>query len=377
MRIAIDAHMIGTRETGNETYVLNLLRALARLDTVNEYFLLTPHPRYLPTDLLAQPNFTADRVFPSASPIRIALTMPYLCWRRGYHLLHVSYVAPPCCPAPTVVTVHDVSYEIFPDFFSPWDRRLLSTFVPLSVRRAAKIIAPSEHTKNDIVKRYGIDGDSVVVTHYASDPRFKPISNRDQLLAIREKYGITREFILTVGNLQPRKNIARLIKALDRLRERHPTEYQLVVVGQPSWRAGETQRLLDDKGLREHVILAGYVPPDDLLLLYNAATLFVYPSLYEGFGFPPLEAMACGTPVIASNVSSLPEILGDGAILVDPNRVEALTDAMLRLLAEPTRLSALRARGFARSKLFSWEATARRTLLLYEELAGGSAGTRP
>lgn len=377
MRVAIDAHMIGTRETGNETYVLNLLRALARIDKVNEYFLLTPHPLYLPTDLLAQPNFSADSIFPWASPIRIALTMPYLCWRRGYHLLHVSYIAPPFCPAPTVVTVHDISYEIFPDFFSPRDRRLLSTFVPLSARRAAKIIAPSENTKNDIVKRYGINGDTIVVTHYASSPRFKPISNPDQLLAVREKYGITREFILTVGNLQPRKNIARLIKALDRLTERHPTEYQLVIVGQPSWRAGEIRRLLDDKGLHEHVILAGYVPPEDLPLLYNAATLFVYPSLYEGFGLPPLEAMSCGTPVIASNVSSLPEILGDGAVLVDPYRVEALTDAMLGLLSEPGRLSALRARGLARSKVFSWEATARRTLLVYEEVAGHTARTRP
>lgn len=368
MRIAIDAHMVGTRETGNETYVLNLIKALARIDTTNEYYLLSPHPHSLPHDLSAQPNFSVARVSPSVSPIRIPLAMPYLCRREGYDLLHVNYIAPPLSPVPTVVTIHDISYEFFPRFFSPRDRWLLSALVPFSARRAAKIIAVSEHTKKDIVKEYGILSDKVAVTHEAAGSRFRSVSDPHQLLGIRNKYGISSSYILTVGNLQPRKNLGRLIEAFIQLRQRNVLEPQLVIVGQPSWRVSDIHRLVQTSGLQGQVVFTGYVPDDDLPLLCNAATIFVYPSLYEGFGLPPLEAMACGTPVIASNVSSLPEVLGDGALLVDPYDVEGLAQAMLDLLSEPAALRALAARGLARSRTFSWEETARRTLHVYEEV---------
>lgn len=368
MRIAIDAHMVGTRETGNETYVLNLVKALGKIDRHNDYFLLSHDPSLLPAELLGRPNFSTVHVLPSTSLVRIPISMPYLAWREGYDLLHVNYVAPPLSPVPTVVTIHDISYEFFPQFFSPRDRWLLATLVPFSARRAAKIIAVSENTKWDIVKRYAIRSDKVAVTHEAAAPRFKPISNPQQLHGIRDKYGINSSFILTVGNLQPRKNIGRLIEAFVRLRERNALDHQLVIVGQPSWRGSDIHHLVQGRGFQDQVVFTGYVPGDDLPLLCNAATIFVYPSLYEGFGLPPLEAMACGTPVIASNVSSLPEVLGDAAVLVDPYDVEGLAQAILDLLAEPAKLRVLAARGIARSSMFCWEETARRTLLLYEEV---------
>jgi glycosyltransferase involved in cell wall biosynthesis len=368
MRIAIDAHMVGTRETGNETYVVNLIKALGKIDPDNEYVLLSDDPSLLPAELSAPPNFSAVQVLPATSLIRIPVSMPYIAWRERYDLLHVNYVAPPVSPVPTVVTIHDISYEFVPEFFSPRDRWLLSALVPFSASRAAKIIAVSEHTKRDIVKEYGVPSDKVVVTHEAAASRFRPIPDAQQTRGIRDKYGISNSFILTVGNLQPRKNLGRLIEAFIQLRQRIVSEPQLVIVGQPSWRESDVYRLVHDRGLLDQVVFTGYVPDDDLPLLFSAATIFVYPSLYEGFGLPPLEAMACGAPVIASNVSSLPEVLGDGALLVDPYDVEGLAQAMLDLLTDPARLRAVAARGLARSRTFTWENTARQTLHAYQEV---------
>jgi len=368
MRIAIDAHMVGTRETGNETYVVGLSKALASIDTVNEYRLCTHNPALLPAELLRPSNFTALRVKPAVSIIRIPLSMPYLSWKEGHDLLHVNYIAPPISPCPTVVTIHDITYEFFPEFFSRRDRMLLSTLVPLSARRASKIIAPSESTKRDIVELYGVDPEKVAVTHYAADALFKPISNREELITLRDTYGIRDEFILTVGNLQPRKNLLRLVEAFADLLQSGAIRHQLVIAGQAFWRQSEICRRVEDRHLGEHVVFTGYVPQDHLVLLYNAAAIFVYPSLYEGFGLPPLEAMACGTPVITSNVSSLPEVVGEAALLVEPHRTEGLAQAILDLLSSEELQRELRARGLERARCFSWERTARQTLGLYEDI---------
>jgi glycosyltransferase involved in cell wall biosynthesis len=368
MRIAIDAHMVGTRETGNETYVVNLSKALASIDTTNEYRLYTHNPALLPAELLRPSNFSALRVKPGLSAIRIPLSMPYLSWKDGHDLLHVNYIAPPVSPCPTVVTIHDISYEFFPEFFSARDRMLLSTLVPFSARGASKIITASQSTKRDIVERYGVDPERVVVTPYAADSQFRPLPDQGDLRAVREVYGLGEEFILTVGNLQPRKNLPRLIEAFAQLIERRAIRHQLVIAGQAFWRGSEVSRQVEERHLHEHVVFTGYVPQEHLVLLYNAAALFVYPSLYEGFGLPPLEAMACGTPVITSNRSSLPEVVGEAALLVEPHRTEDLAQAILDVLSSDTLQSELRAKGLERASSFSWETTAKRTLAVYEEV---------
>lgn len=368
MRIAIDAHMVGTRGTGNETYVVNLSKALASIDTTNEYRLYTYNPALLPGELLRPSNFSALRVRPALSAIRIPLSMPFLSWKDGHDLLHVNYIAPPMCPCHTVVTIHDISYEFFPEFFSPRDRTLLSTFVPVSAKRASKIITVSNNTKQDIIERYGVDEDSIVVTHEAADPAFAQITDERLLRRVRDEYGISDDFLLAVGNLQPRKNLPRLVEAFADLIQSGAIRHQLVIAGQAFWRESEIIDLVEDKHLQDHVVFTGYVPREDLVLLYNAATLFLYPSLYEGFGLPPLEAMACGTPVITSNCSSLPEVVGDAALLIDPRDTEQLAQAVAKALSSDELRRELSLRGLERAKSFSWERTARETLSVYEEV---------
>jgi glycosyltransferase involved in cell wall biosynthesis len=373
MRIAIDAHMVGTRETGNETYVVNLSKALASVDTINQYRLYTHDPTSLPAELLRPSNFSALRVRPGLSAIRIPLSMPYLSWKDNHDLLHVNYIAPPVSPCPTVVTIHDISYEFFPEFFSARDRMLLSTLVPLSARRASRIIAASQSTKRDIVERYDVDPERISVTYYAADSQFRPISNRGALRAVLDDYGISQGFILTVGNLQPRKNLLRLVEAFAELIQSRAIDPQLVIAGQAFWRGSEVSRRVEERHLHEHVVFTGYVPQEHLVSLYNAADLFVYPSLYEGFGLPLLEAMACGTPVITSNRSSLPEVVGEAALLVEPHRTEDLAQAILDVLSNDALQSELSAKGLERAGFFSWERTAKQTLAVYEEVLDRTA----
>jgi len=368
MRIAVDAHLVGTRETGNETYVVNLSRALASIDTTNEYRLCTHNPALLPAELLRPSNFTALRVRPALSLVRIPLSMPYLSWKDGHDLLHVNYIAPPISPCPTVVTIHDISYEFFPQFFSPRDRILLSTLVPISARRAAKIIAVSNNTKRDIIERYGIEEDRIVVTYEAPDPAFAQVPDEQLLRRLRGEYGIADDFLLAVGNLQPRKNLLRVVEAFADLRQSGAIRHQLVIAGQAFWRESEISRRVEDRHIGEHVVFTGYVPQEHLVLLYNAAAVFLYPSLYEGFGLPPLEAMACGTPVIASNTSSVPEVVGEAALLVDPHRTDELAQAILDLLSSAELQRELRRRGLERARSFSWERTAMQTLQVYENV---------
>jgi len=360
--------MVGTRETGNETYVLNLLKALAMVDQTNTYDIYTIDRALLPPELARVENFQVVEVRPASSFLRIPFAMPYLAWRRSVNILHVNYIAPPFCPCPTVVTIHDISYEFFPQFFSPRDRLLLSNLVPLSARRAAKIISVSENTKRDLMRTYGVTEERIAVTHEAAGSDFQPIDDDQCLSSVRNKYVIDTPFILTVGNLQPRKNLGRLIKAYGQLRQREAITHNLVIVGKAGWRQSELFSLVRELGSQAEVIFTGYVPQDDLPLLYNAADLFVYPSLYEGFGLPSLEAMACGTPVVASNTSSLPEVLGDAAILVDPYDVQQLARAMRDVLFSGDLRREMAAKGLKRARQFSWAETARKTLEIYQEV---------
>ena len=368
MRIAIDAHTIGERETGNETYTLNLIRELLSLDEKNEYFLYATDPYELRARLPSEKARIVS-LWPTSSLLRIPLVMPLAARKQGVSLLHVNYIAPPYCPCPTVVTVHDLSFALFPHFFSPRDHLLLSTLVPISVRRAAKVIAVSQRTKEDLLEHYHLPEDKVTVTYEAASEAFRPLEERSVLTQLRERYGLHHPFILTLGNLQPRKNMVRLVKAYDRLRKRGFT-HQLVIAGQAHWRSSEIYRAVEEHGLEDEVLFTGYVPDTDLPLLYNAADLFILVSLYEGFGLPVLEAMACGTPVVASRTGSLPEVVGEAGLLVDPLDIEGIAEAIVEVLSQPHLASQLRERGLNRAANFSWRRTAEETLRVYEKAVG-------
>lgn len=450
MHIAIDAHMVGEQETGNETYILNLTRALLRRTALDpkgfswdtgpaleanatssrpassaavaggrerprrfgatpRFLLLTTHPELLRAALPDLPGHVAIApVRPATALIRIPVSIPLTALRHHVDLLHVTYHAPPLAPCPTVVTIHDISFEHYPDFFSPRDLLILKTLVPWSARHAARIITVSQHARDEIAYRYGVARDRIVVTYEAaSGDEFRPVECQETLNAVRRKYGIgDGQFVLALGNLQPRKNIARLVEAFGRLGETRgqssdsaasigradpdhrsannngerqsaaallssrrmlAPSWSLVIAGKAQWRESEVYNTVRSTGLEDRVIFPGYVDAADLPALYSAASVFVYPSLYEGFGLPPLEAMACGTPVISSNAASLPEVIGDAAVAVSPTDTEALAQALADVLTNPDLRADLAARGRRRAAQFSWDRCAGETLAVYQE----------
>jgi glycosyltransferase involved in cell wall biosynthesis len=368
-RIAVDAHMVGERETGNETYTVNLLRGLAQQPGADRYLCLSPHPsRLRALDLPA--NFEAVRVWPAPSLIRVPVATPIAARRQKADLLHMTtYVAPPWSPCPMVVTIHDLSFLEYPSAFSWRVRTMLTTLVPGSVKRAARVIAVSEWTKQDLIRRFGVPPEKIAVTPEAPPPGFRRLPDAQRLTL---PPGVAEPFVLAVGNLEPRKNLARLIEAFGLAVRRQPGfRGQLVLVGKAQRRAGDVQRAVRESGVESRVVFTGFVSHDDLTLLYNRASLFVYPSLYEGFGLPPLEAMACGCPVLASNATAMPEVLGDAALLVNPLSVEEMAQGMMAVLDQPELAAGLREKGLQRAASYSWEATAARTREVYAQVLAG------
>ena len=359
MKIAIDAHMVGERETGNESYTVNLLRGLAATDSGDIIQVLTPHPGRLRAIIDLPARFEIIPVTPAQPWLRIPFAMPSAVRRHGSELLHVSYIAPPLVRCPTVVTVHDLSFLIYPKSVTLRTRLILGSLVPLSIRRAARVIAVSEHTKRDLIERYGIPAEKITVVYEAAGPAFHETS------ATSLPPGVTEPFVLAVGNVEPRKNLERLVDAFAALASGGTFSGQLVIAGKQTGRAESVGRAVRNHGLERRIVFTGYLTEAELNGLYNRAALFVYPSLYEGFGLPPLEAMRCGCPVVASNASAMPEVLGDAALLVDPRSSPAIAQAMEAVLTRTELRQALREKGRRRAERFSWEKAALETRAVY------------
>lgn len=356
--------MVGERETGNESYAVNLIRALATGWPEDTYQVLTPSIEKLTSAVQLPANAKPTSVWPRWSPFRITLGIPAATWRNKSDVLHTTYVAPPFPPCPSVVSVHDLSYLVYPHAISRRVRTTLTTLVPLSIRNAARVIAISEHTKQDLIRFYGVAPEKVAVTPLAPGPAFRKIPNAIEMAlpaAIRE------HFILAVGNLEPRKNLDRLLAAFAVLVHERGFEGQLVLVGKGSG-GSEILSRARREGLESRVVLTGFITEPTLVLLYNRAKLFVYPSLYEGFGLPPIEAMACGCPVVASNASVLPETLGDAAILVDPESVSELVRAISAVLGDENLARTLKQKGTERAGRLDWHLTAARTHDVYADV---------
>jgi glycosyltransferase involved in cell wall biosynthesis len=362
MKIAIDAHMLGHHETGNETHIRELILALSELATQDEFYILVEDSRNAPR---LGPNWQT-LTLPSPSPLRRLLyDLPRLARQYRFDVLHVTYNAPFFSPCPVVATVHDVSYARYPEYFSLRDRLVLSTLVPRSVRAARRVFTGTEFARRELGEVYPLSLNKTALTPYAAGKSFYRDDGPGRLESVRMKFGTSPDFILAVGNLQPRKNLVRLIQAYARVVRDHNFPHKLVLVGQQQWKASDVWRAVEEQGLHEGVVLTGFVSDDELRLLYNAATVFVYPSLYEGFGLPVLEAMACGAPVIASNTSSLPEIAGDAARLVDPRDTDELAWALVEVLSDSNLRAAMTQRGLANAKRYSWQDTARIVLDAY------------
>ena len=373
MRVAFDAHMVGERETGNETYAANLIQALAKGWPEDTYQVLTPRVDRLMSLMHLPSNAPPTSVWPGWSPLRISLGIPMTAWLNKSDVLHMTtYIAPPLSIIPFVVTVHDLSYLVYPGAFSRRVRTMLTTLVPMSIRRAARVIAVSEHTKRDVIRFYGLAPEKIAVTPLAPGPAFAEI---DRAGAEPLPPRVKEPFLLAVGNLEPRKNLDRLLDAFFVI-ARQGFDGQLVLVGKGSGAESIATRARQH-GLESRVVLSGFVSERELVVLYNRAKLFVYPSLYEGFGLPPIEAMACGCPVVASNTSVMPETLGDAAILVDPESVGDIAHAMAAVLETDDLARTLKQKGVARARSFTWHETAARTRSVYADVASRSEQRKP
>jgi glycosyltransferase involved in cell wall biosynthesis len=366
MRIAIDARIAHYTGAGIGQYAVHLAQALARLDAANQYLLL--QSRKDRRSLVEEPHVQRQGIWtPSHHRWEQGLLAAEFALRRlPIDLLHSTDFIPPLHVRnfKSVITVHDLAFLRWPHFLTEDSARYYGQ-VDAAVARADHIIAVSESTKNDLVKLLGVPSDKITVVHEAADPIYRPMPRAEALVTLRSKYPLPEEFILFVSTIEPRKNIATLLHAYRRLLDSYKISAGLVLAGATGWLADQVFDTVEQLGLQRHVTFLGRVQNGDLLYLYNLACCLAHPAYYEGFGLTPLEAMACGTPVVVSNVSSLPEVVGDAALLIDPNSEEELAVALHRLLTDDALQASLRDKGLARAHTFTWERAAEETLAVY------------
>ncbi len=365
MRFAIDAHAIGRHLTGNEVYIRNLLKGFAQerdsdfiaYVSEDDAFSMVPAP------------IRTRRI--SANPfVRLGLSLPARVLADHPDLLHVQYTAPLACPVPVVVTVHDVSFLDHPEYFPrerAWQLRLT---VRRTVRQAVRVLTVSEFSRRSILRAYPeIDPEKVVVIPNAASG-FRPISRELARAAVRNRFKISAPFLLSVGDLQPRKNHIGMIRAFARLIQTYPQfPHNLVLAGQETWFGNSVREAARVSGVADRILFCGFVSDEELLNLYNACDFSVFPSFYEGFGLPVLEAMACGRAVACSGASALPEVANGAAILFDPYSVDEIARAMADLLLDSELKAHMERLGSHRAAHFSWQKTAKKTLDVFYEVA--------
>ncbi|MCR6545324.1 glycosyltransferase family 4 protein [Dehalobacterium formicoaceticum] len=372
MKVGIDSRAaIWYRGTGMGTYTYQLIRNIYLIDKKNEYHFFLPNEKFQGTDPLTSGVFQSiaqntdafwetviaqETITPDAIDI--------------YHVPQNGIGLPPKKDYPTVVTVHDLIPYVLPEVAGPGYLKIFQKEMPRILEETDHVITVSEHSKKDLMTVMGVPEKMISVIYEAPESTYKPIKREVAKARIKNKYGIKGRFILYIGGFNPRKNIKGLIQAYHKIYKDLKTPCQLVILGKPSRDYPSLIKLVESLDLEEWVLFPGFIPMQDLPFFYNAGDLFAYPSFYEGFGLPPIEALACGTPTIVSNVSSLPEVVGDAALLVNPHDLLALAGAMHRVLTEPVLEQELRKKGLRRAESFSWTKTAAQTIKVYQEVLG-------
>ncbi len=372
MKIAINAMLLSAPRFGIWTYIYNLIEHLAIIDEKNSYEIFSGSSEL---ELGKYRNFTVlkppfDLPKPAARIMWEHFVQPFLINRDELDIYHNPDHILPILPvkAKKIVTVHDLCFYKHPETFSSAKRRYKKLMTPVSLKRADKIIADSHSTKKDIIELFSVPEEKIAVVHIGVSPDFRPVSDKKILSGFRKKRELAAPFILFVGTLEKRKNIEGLIDAYILAVREHKISHDLVVAGKKGWLYDGIFRKVKRVGLEGKIKFIFDARQDELPLLYSQADLFVYPSLYEGFGLPVLEAMACGTPVITSNVSSLPEVAGDAAILIDPRDSASLAKNIAKLLADAGLRKAFSEKGLERAKHFGWDKCAQQTLDVYKSV---------
>ncbi len=353
MIIGIDASRAAlANHTGTETYAFQVIAEMAKRATAEIRLRLYTHQP--PAGAWVESPHVETRVIPFPrlwTHLRLAAEIS----RRRPDVLFVpAHVLPLVCPVPAVVTVHDLGYLHYPETHTPFQRWYLNFTTRRHTRLARRIIADSAATRNDLVRFYGAPAEKIQVVHLGLNPALCPVANPSPVL---KKYGIRGNYLLYLGTLQPRKNLLRLLTAFQKV-HRQFSAVKLVLAGGKGWLFQQIQQQINHLQLNEWVTLPGFIPEQDKAALLSGATAYLFPSLYEGFGLPILEAMACGTPVLTSTVSSMPEVAGNAALLVDPHNVDAIAAGIMRLLEDTPLRQSLVEKGFARAHGFSWHKTA-------------------
>ncbi len=368
MRIGIDARLVYYHKAGIGQYILRLSEALAEIDHEDEFLLFQSSKDH--SRLVIAPNFKR-RVLWTPSHHRFetaAISAEF--FPHNLDVLHSpDFIPPGKTRCPSVITVHDLAFLLYPRFLTPESARYYGQVDP-AARRANHIIAVSQSTKRDVVRLLGVPEEKLSVIYEAAHPLFRPIDRALARQFIAEKYGVTDDYILFVSTVEPRKNLPTLLQALGKLRALYKPSIKLLVAGQQGWLTEQVDETVDKYKLRDQVCFLGGVANEELVYLYNGARVFALPSFYEGFGLPPLEAMACGTPVVVSNTSSLPEVVGDAGQLLDPNDVEAWSVTLARVLSDEALATEMREKGLRRAGLYSWQRAARDTLGVYRKVVG-------
>ena len=369
MRVAFDGTTLRPGRTGVGYYTEHLLQHLAAEGPEDDIIVLSNRP--------------VETTRPLPSHVRVVTSgwrLPRMVWMQSQaprllerlqpDVVHFTNgIVPMASPVPVVVTIHDMSLTLYPGYHPPRRVLLNRPLVNLAARRADAIITVSESAKRDIVRSYGLAPGRVHVVHEAAAPAFRPIHDRGELTRVRRQYGLADRFILYVGTIEPRKNLPKLIEAFARRRRRGGLTHQLVCAGPYGWLSRDIEALIDRLQVNDSVLFTGYVPFDDLAALYTLAEMFVFPSIYEGFGLPVIEAMACGTPVITGHVAALDEVAGGAVEHAEALEVEAIGDALVRLARDRDRRQALTRAGLQRAQFFSWARAARETAKVYRHAA--------
>ncbi len=370
MRIALDAIPLVAAKTGVGHYTEALAEWLARVHTDHQYDLWSPFDFAFDHHNGDKPDNLNKRFIPVHKLFRKwwLVGLPTLLQITPLDVFHgTNYCIPVVSPCPTVVTIHDLSLYAQADTHEANNVSRGKRRIPLMARRATRIIAPSDATRREIISYLRIDDERIRVIPEAARQNMRPCSE-DESRSVLAKHDLRRPYLLYVGTIEPRKNLTTLIRAYDDLIHSTPHRPQLVLCGGRGWLCDAIYQMVDDLKLNDQVRFTGYVDDADLPALYSSAEAFIYPSQYEGFGLPPLEAMACGTPVITSNTSSLPEVVGEAGFKLPPHDVEALTETMAKLLSDAAMSQHYKRAGLERAKLFSWERAARETQAVYDEV---------
>ena len=371
MKIGIDATALPPKPVGAGNYIIELIRALHALEYPHELVIFAQEHGQRLIDVPARAGFEWVSL-PNLQPARRLIWeqtgFPNLLREQSIDLLHsLHYTRPLRLPCRSVVTFHDMTFFLFPQLHTRPKRIFFPWMIRYSARTANALIADSESTRQDAIRILGIAPERICTVPLGVSPKFHPVQDPTLRQAVRVRYQLPENFLLFVGLVEPRKNLPLLLKAYQQVIQLGHS-VPLVIVGRKGWMYQQVMALIADLGLSDHIHLTGYVPPEDLPIVYNLADLFIYPSLYEGFGLPPLEALACGAPVITTAVSSMPEHVGQAGLLVPPGDENALTQAIVRLLTDQELKSRLSRLGPRQAAQFTWTRTARQTLQVYENV---------